>query len=328
MIKKINVRKAVVIKQSNADYIYKTEMYIGELAWRWNPKLKSYIYTKTNKIHIINIPELIRVFVKAFGLLSEVIRYRGRFVVVANNSANGQTILNLVKKTRQPSVKNPYHAGGLTRKKENIRQYLELKKGLTNIQVRKKFIVQLLGLQGMSAKPPLMLILDAKQGEHLLNECKLRGISTIACGDTTLNLPKITYPVVGNFKGRVQRIAVLLLMYHAIFDGMRQELLQFANYSTQVKTLKKIVVQGCIQAHYRKEVCDGIKKEYNRKKVVAKEKKIQANTRKWEEEEQNRKEAIKKEEERNRLGNNSNKSIKGNVETFFGEDNIKKNEFN
>ncbi|KAN0015728.1 hypothetical protein ACTFIU_000011 [Dictyostelium citrinum] len=104
-----------------------------------------------------------------------------------------------------------------------MRQYLEVRKGLTNIQVRKKFIKQLVGLSGMRVKPAYMLILDSEQGRHLINECRILGIQTISCGGTSLNNPTISYPLIGNFQGKEKRGAVLLLMYHAMFEGMRQE---------------------------------------------------------------------------------------------------------
>ncbi|KAN0039446.1 hypothetical protein ACTFIV_003232, partial [Dictyostelium citrinum] len=118
-------------------------------------------------------------------------------------------------------------AGGVTRRKENIRQYLEIQKGLTNVKVKSKY-------------------LNAVQGQYLLNECQVLGIQTIGCGDTTLNLPKITYPLIGNFKSREKRSALLLLMYHAMFEGMRQETSIFVEYynkytriNTEVRNLLK-----------------------------------------------------------------------------------------
>ncbi|KAM9978000.1 hypothetical protein ACTFIY_004513, partial [Dictyostelium cf. discoideum] len=104
----------------------------------------------------------------------------------------------------------------------------EAEKGLTNMQLRSKFVNQLIGLQDLEKKPAYVVLLDAIQGKYLISESEALGIPTIGCGDTTINLPKLKYPLIGNFKSREKRGSVLLLMKHAMFEGMRQEATIFA----------------------------------------------------------------------------------------------------
>ncbi|KAN0036269.1 hypothetical protein ACTA71_002911 [Dictyostelium dimigraforme] len=231
MIKKIKGRQRIqLIACNNINYVYKTEFHLGESAWKWNPTLKSFIYKEISQIHIIRIPAFLLIIGKALNLIREVMRFRGKVVIVANNIANGKVIEKLIKTMRQPAILTKYYAGGITRKTENLRQYLEAEKGLTNMQLRSKFVNQLIGLQDLEKKPAYVVLLDAIQGKYLISESEALGIPTIGCGDTTINLPKLKYPLIGNFKSREKRGSVLLLMKHAMFEGMRQEATIFAEY--------------------------------------------------------------------------------------------------
>lgn len=240
MIKKLKGRQRIqLIACNNINYVYKTEFHLGESAWKWNPTLKSFIYKEISQIHIIRIPAFLLIIGKVLNLIREVMRFRGKVVIVANNLANGKVIERLVKTMRQPALLTKYYAGGLTRKTENLRQYLEADKGLTNLKVRSKYIKQLIGLQDLERKPAYIVILDAIQGKYLINESAILGIPTIGCGDTTINFPKLNYPLIGNFKSREKRGSVLLLIKHAMFEGMRQEATIFAEYYNKYTRMYK-----------------------------------------------------------------------------------------
>lgn len=243
MIKKIKAKRNYKLELSSYKEIIKNEIYIGQNKRRWNPALMGFVYKVVNKIHIIDIKSFLSVLKKGFYLISEIIRNRGKFVIAGNSKTNGNTILKLILKSKQPIIKTIYYAGGISRRKENIRQYLEVKKGVTNIHVRVKFIKQLLGLKRMRTKPAIMVILDAYQGKYLINECKKLGISTMGGGSTNLNLPNLTYKLIGNFVGRKQRIVLLILLYHAIYEGMRKETSVFASYKKDIKKLKQNIIK-------------------------------------------------------------------------------------
>jgi small subunit ribosomal protein S2 len=242
MIKKIKAKRNYKLITWNYKEVIKNEIYIGENKRRWNPALMGYVFKVVNKIHLIDIRSFLTVIKKGFELISEIIKNRGKFVLAGNSKTNGRKILKLILKSKQPYIKTIYYAGGITRKKENIRQYLEVKKGVTNITVRKKFIDQLLGLKRMRKKPAIMVILDAYQGKYLINECRKLGITTMGAGSTNLNLPNLTYKLIGNFIGRKQRILLLILIYHAIFEGIRKETSVFASYHNEIKTLKNQII--------------------------------------------------------------------------------------
>nr|YP_003579826.1 ribosomal protein S2 [Dictyostelium citrinum]ACD12711.1 ribosomal protein S2 [Dictyostelium citrinum] len=269
MIKKIKGRERVHLIGCNMQYIYKTEFHIGEYAWRWNPMLKSFIYKETNRIHLIRIPAFLTVISQALKLITEVMRLRGKVLIVANSLVNGRVIDTLLKKSRQPAIRTRYYAGGVTRRKENIRQYLEIQKGLTNVKVKSKYLSQLVGVKGLIRKPAYILILDAVQGQYLLNECQVLGIQTIGCGDTTLNLPKITYPLIGNFKSREKRSALLLLMYHAMFEGMRQEtsiFVEYYNKYTRINTeVRNLLKKKGIRETYEQKIMKNYQQRRTRK---------------------------------------------------------------
>ena len=239
MIKKIKVKRNYKLEMSSYKEIIKNEIYIGQNKRRWNPALMGFVYKVVNKIHLIDIRSFLSVLKRGFYLISEIIRNRGKFVIAGNSKTNGRTILKLILKSKQPIIKTIYYAGGISRRKENIRQYLEVKKGVTNIHVRAKFIKQLLGLKRMRTKPAIMVILDANQGKYLINECKKLGISTMGGGSTNLNLPNLTYKLIGNFVGRKQRIVLLVLLYHAIYEGIRKETSVFASYKPEINILKQ-----------------------------------------------------------------------------------------
>ncbi|KAN0015249.1 hypothetical protein ACTFIU_001575 [Dictyostelium citrinum] len=220
-------------------------------------------------IHLIRIPAFLTVISQALKLITEVMRLRGKVLIVANSLVNGRVIDTLLKKSRQPAIRTRYYAGGVTRRKENIRQYLEIQKGLTNVKVKSKYLSQLVGVKGLIRKPAYILILDAVQGQYLLNECQVLGIQTIGCGDTTLNLPKITYPLIGNFKSREKRSALLLLMYHAMFEGMRQEtsiFVEYYNKYTRINTeVRNLLKKKGIRETYEQKIMKNYQQRRTRK---------------------------------------------------------------
>ncbi len=190
-------------------------VHFGHQTRKWNPKMKKYIFTARNDIHIINLEQTSEQIDKAYQFVRDVI-------------ASGKNVLFVgTKKQAQDAVKeeaercgmfyiNTRWLGGCLTNFKTIKSRIERlnklnqmekvgefdllpKKEVTLLKAeRDKLERNLGGIKEMRELPGVVFVVDPNIEHICVNECKLLNIPMVALVDTNGNPDHIDYVIPGN----------------------------------------------------------------------------------------------------------------------------------
>ena len=190
-------------------------VHFGHQTRKWNPKMKKYIFTARNDIHIINLEQTSEQVDKAYTFIRDV-------------AASGKKILFVgTKKQAQDAVKeeaercgmffiNTRWLGGCLTNFKTIKSRIERlnklnqmekvgefdllpKKEVTLLKAeRDKLEKNLGGIKDMRDLPGAVVVVDPNCEHICVNECKVLGIPTVGLVDTNGNPDGIDYVIPGN----------------------------------------------------------------------------------------------------------------------------------
>ena len=190
-------------------------VHFGHQTRKWNPKMKKYIFTARNDIHIINLEQTSEQVDKAYQFVRDVV-------------ASGKNVLFVgTKKQAQDAVKeeaercgmyyiNTRWLGGCLTNFKTIKSRIERlnklnqmekvgefdllpKKEVTLLKTeRDKLERNLGGIKEMRELPGVVFVVDPNVEHICVNECRLLNIPMVGLVDTNGNPDNIDYVIPGN----------------------------------------------------------------------------------------------------------------------------------
>ncbi len=190
-------------------------IHFGHQTKYWHPKMKPFIYTKYNKIHIINLDKTIKLFNLALIELKKINKKKEKILFVGTKKVASNFIKNTAIKCNQYYINNRWLGGTLTNwktVKKSIKFLKELEKQYKNRildKLTKKEILQkkrllkklknnLDGIKNMGSLPNALFIIDANYENLAIKEAKQLNIKIFSVVDTNTNPEKIDYIIPGN----------------------------------------------------------------------------------------------------------------------------------
>ena len=193
-------------------------VHLGHKTFRWNPKMKNYIFGKKNSIHIIDLVQTLQLTKEALSKVSSVIASGGKILFVSTKKQATESIANLAKDTSQYYVNYRWLGGMLTNwgtisnsikklKKINVDLVTEnrgfTKKELLKMSVqRDKLERSLGGIADMKKIPDLVFIIDTNYESLAIKESIKLKIPIIAILDSNSDPDGIDFPIPGNDDAR------------------------------------------------------------------------------------------------------------------------------
>jgi small subunit ribosomal protein S2 len=189
--------------------------HFGHQTGRWHPRMKEYIFTKRNGIHIIDLEKTAVMLDKACEFIRETV-------------ASGKTILFVgTKKQAQESVQeeatrcgmyyvNQRWLGGMLTNFATIQARIDqlvrledqlargelgrlLKKEVLKLNEKIRHLnAQMGGFKEMTALPGALFIIDPTKERIALAEARRMGIPVIAIVDTNCNPDEVDHPIPAN----------------------------------------------------------------------------------------------------------------------------------
>ena len=213
-------------------------VHFGHRTRRWNPKMKPYIFTERNGIHIIDLQQTIAQIDETYNLVRDTVA-DGGFILFAGTKRQGQdTIEEEATRCGMPYVNQRWLGGTLTNWR-TIRQRIEYLLDLEKKQMRGEFIrlpkkevgkleyeimrlnKRLGGLKDMRRLPNLIFIVDVRREAIAVKEANILGIPIIALVDTNCDPEPIDYVIPSNDDAiRAIRLAVST-MADAVIEGQQ-----------------------------------------------------------------------------------------------------------
>ena len=189
--------------------------HFGHPVSQWHPKMKKYIFTQRNGIHIINLELTIAALDKAAQFIKEVVAQRGEILFVGTKKQAQVAIAEEAKRCGMPYVNQRWVGGMLTnfatiqsridylvrledQKARGAFSLLPKKEALKLEREIKRLNKQMEGFKEMIKLPSALFIIDSSKERIAIAEARRMKIPIVATVDTNCNPEEIDYPIPAN----------------------------------------------------------------------------------------------------------------------------------
>ncbi len=219
-------------------------VHFGHQTRRWNPKMKEYIYTSRNGIHIIDLQATMSAIKQSYAITQEVVKAGKPILFVGTKKQAQQAIKREAERCEMFYVNNRWPGGMLTNFqtiKKSIRRLKEIEQmegDGTFDRLTKKEVSLILkekdklertygGIKDMKQLPGAIFVIDTRKEKLAVAEANRMGIPVIAVVDTNCDPTKITYPIPGN-DDAIRAITLFIsIIANAVLDANVGGVLEF-----------------------------------------------------------------------------------------------------
>lgn len=190
-------------------------VHFGHQTQRWNPKMKSYVYTARGGIHIIDLQKTVVLANKAAEFVKQIAADGGSLIFVGTKKQAVEPVIEAAQKCGQYHVTKRWLGGMLTnletvkasiarlRKIDQMREKGELdffsKKERAKMEKEYVRLNEYLGgIRDMKGTPAAMFVVDLPKEHIAVAEAKRLGIPVVAIADTNCDPEEIEHPIPGN----------------------------------------------------------------------------------------------------------------------------------
>jgi small subunit ribosomal protein S2 len=190
-------------------------VHFGHRTQRWHPKMKPYLFTERNGIHIIDLQQTLSQIELAHQRTQSIVASGGTVLFVGTKKQAQQTIAEQAGLCSMPYVNHRWLGGTLTNFRTirqrvdymiNLEQQRERgdfdrlpkKEALSKNRLIEKLNRRLGGLREMRRLPELVFIVDVRREDIAVAECEKLGIPIMAMVDTNANPDPIDLVIPAN----------------------------------------------------------------------------------------------------------------------------------
>lgn len=213
-------------------------VHFGHRTRRWNPKMKPFIFTERNGIHILDLQQTIVRLEQAYNLVRDTVAEGGTILFVGTKKQAQENLVQAAETCSMPYVNERWLGGTLTNWqtiKQRISYLLELeqrretgdferlpkKEALKLEQLINKLNRRLGGLKNMTRPPDLLLVVDVRREHIAVNEGNILNVPVIAMVDTNCD-PDVVDLVIPSNDDAIR--AIKLIVNHiadAVNEGLQ-----------------------------------------------------------------------------------------------------------
>ncbi len=212
-------------------------VHFGHRARKWNPKMKPYIFTERNGIHIIDLQQTIVFLDQIYGVVRDTIADGGSMLFVGTKRQAQETIANAAMRCGMPYVNQRWLGGTLTnwrtmrerletlkmlerQREEGLFDRLTKKERLLMDRKLAKMRLRFGGLLTMSRLPDLIYVVDTRREDTAVHEANILHIPIIALVDTNCDPDLIDYIIPAN-DDAIRALKLLTgVMADAVLEGI------------------------------------------------------------------------------------------------------------
>lgn len=190
-------------------------VHFGHQTTRWNPKMRNYIFSSRNGIHIIDLQKTIKKFREAMGFLEKMAKQGKKILFVATKTQAKELIAEEAARCNMYYINQRWLGGTMTNFqtiRKSIDRLLELERmeeeggfevlHKKEAQGKRKEIEKLnkflAGIKHMKDLPDAIFIIDTRKERIALAEANTLNIPVVAVVDTNCDPDGIDYLIPGN----------------------------------------------------------------------------------------------------------------------------------
>jgi small subunit ribosomal protein S2 len=211
-------------------------VHFGHQTFKWNPKMKKYIFIKRNGIHIIDLKQTVDAINEAYQFLKEVAA-RSEYILFVGTKKQAQSaIKEAAEKAGVFYVNNRWYGGMLTNM-QTIRQSIEKMKyyeqivadgtisSYTKLEALRmkhkhdKIEAALGGIRDMDALPGAIFVVDTDHEAIAVHEARVLHIPIIGMVDTNSDPDLVDYVIPSNDDATRAVALIADIMANAVIEG-------------------------------------------------------------------------------------------------------------
>ena len=211
-------------------------VHFGHQAKKWNPKMKKYIFTVRNDIHIINLEDTSVLCDKAYYFIRDMVASGKSVLFVGTKKQAQEAIEQDAKRCGMYYITNRWLGGTLTNFK-TIRSRIERLNKLKQMEkvgefelLPKKEVQQLMteknklettlgGIAEMNELPGIMFVVDPKKEHIAVKEAKLLNIPVVGIVDTNCDPDNVDYVIPANDDAIISVKLIVSAMADAVIEA-------------------------------------------------------------------------------------------------------------
>lgn len=190
-------------------------VHFGHRTNKWDPRMKPYIFTERNGIHIIDLQQTVKLLNQAYSVIRDAVANGGIVLFVGTKRQAQETVAEEAARCGMPYVTERWMGGMLTNwstmyqriqeleRLEKVRDteeinHLTKKEGLLIEREIIRLQTRLSGSRTMKRRPDLLFIIDVSREEAAVHEANLLNIPIVALVDTNCNPQNVDYVIPSN----------------------------------------------------------------------------------------------------------------------------------
>jgi len=217
-------------------------VHFGHRTNKWDPRMKPYIFTERNGIHIIDLQQTSKLLNNAYNVIRDAAASGGNVLFIGTKRQAQETVAEEATRCGMPYVTERWMGGMLTNwstmyariqqlehlekmRANNELDRLTKKEGLLIGREITRLTTRLSGTRSMKRRPDLLFIVDVGREESAVHEANLLNIPIVALVDTNCNPQNIDYVIPSN-DDAIRAIKLLVAkVADAVLEGkaMRKE---------------------------------------------------------------------------------------------------------
>jgi len=195
--------------------LLETGVHFGHRTRKWNPKMKPYIFTERNGIHIIDLQQTVAAIDTAFNRVRDTVAAGGTLLFVGTKRQAQESVQKEAERCGMPYINQRWLGGTLTNWKtikDRINELKQLEEAQTtgnfgNRTKKEELIIQrkivklqnrLGGIRAMAKLPDLLFIVDVRREETAVKEANSLGVPVVALVDTNCDPSGVDYVIPAN----------------------------------------------------------------------------------------------------------------------------------
>ncbi|MDD4985085.1 MAG: 30S ribosomal protein S2 [Dehalococcoidales bacterium] len=189
--------------------------HFGHQTSRWHPRMKKYIFTKRNGIHIIDLEQTVVMLEKACSFIEQLVADGGTILFVGTKKQAQEAIEEEAKRCNMYYISQRWPGGVLTNfctiqgridylvrlEDQQAKGELERLPKKEAMKLSKELVRlnrMIGGIKEMTRLPSALFIVDVTKERLALDEAKRVGIPVVAVADTNCDPTGIDYPIPAN----------------------------------------------------------------------------------------------------------------------------------
>ena len=227
-------------------------VHFGHQTRRWNPRMKRYIFTQRNGIHIIDLQQTLGLMNEAYRAMVQVAAEGGNVLFVGTKKQAQEVMQSEAERCGMWYVNQRWLGGTLTnfqtirtrinymielqqKRDQGYFRVLPKKEGLKLEENLAKLEKYFLGIRHMTTLPQAMFIIDICKEDICVAEARRMGIPIFAIVDTDTNPELVSHPIPGNDDAVRSIRLVTGRLANAILEGKAEREAMLAEQQAQAE---------------------------------------------------------------------------------------------